>query len=678
MIKRFSFTIFVIMIGMTSLFAQNQKDFSKDQRVLITIGQYPVTVAEYMDIYTKNNVGDNIIDKKTPEEYLNLYIDFKLKVLEAEKQKLDTMATFLREFEGYRKQLLAPYFTADEVEKQLEEEAYNHLKEDIRASHILVLCDEFAAPEDTLIAWKKMEKIYKRVLKGEDFNKVAWETSEDPSARDREEQGQRPAMKGNSGDLGYFSAFNMIYPFEKAAYSTPLNKVSPIFRTSIGYHIIKVTDRRSAMGKATVAHIFFRLDPKYSEIQQDSILSRANEAYQKLQNGEKWSTVLKMSDDLNSKTEDGILPAFTVNRMVPEFIVAVRSIPAVGNYSQPIKTSFGYHIIRLDKIDPVATFETLQKDIKKRIENDSRGNLLKEHILNNIKNEYGYVEQPNNLQKFLTVCDTVSFNEGKWSASAADKLTFNMFQLGETEFTVQNFAKYVEKKQTPHLGGFKKDMIAKINRYYQAWKDEAIKDYAEKHLGDKYPEYKYLLQEYRDGMLLFEIMEKEVWNKSLEDTTGVNNYFESHRNQYMWGERRDYTEMTFTGYKDDKTAKKELSKISKYIKKGVSNIEIKEKMDELGVKSKFNTKKVEKGTNSTVDSLWNEPVGHIAVLQCNANKIHLFTINAQLKPEQKELKYVRGIVTTAYQNILEKEWLEALHNKYSIRINQEALKDIKN
>ncbi|MDD4847435.1 MAG: peptidylprolyl isomerase [Bacteroidales bacterium] len=676
MIKKFCFVIFIGAMTILSLSAQNQKDFSKDQRVLMTIGKHPITVSEYMAVYAKNNVG-NIIDKKTPEDYLNLYVDFKLKVFEAEEQGLDTSASFKSELEGYRKQLSAPYFDNKEAEQQLLEEAYRHMQEDLRVSHILVMCDEFADPKDTLIAWKKIEKLRKRVLKGEDFNQVAWESSEDPSARDREAQGSRPALTGNRGDLGYFTAFNMIYSFEKAAYATPLNNISPIIRTTIGYHLLKVTERRSAMGKATVAHIFFKTEPTFTQKQQDSVLAKANNAYNLLKKGEKWSTVLTMSDDENSKNSGGVLPPFTVSRMVPEFITAVREINNSGDFSAPVKTSFGYHIIRLDKIEPIPSFADAKESILKRIKNDMRAQNINEAVINDIKKEYGFKEFPNTLPPFLAVCDTVSMNAAQWNPSAAAALQYDMFQIGDSTLTVQDFARYVAQKQTPHLGGMRKDMISKINRYFKMWEEETCKTFADQHLAEKYPEYKYLLQEYSDGMLLFEIMEQEVWNKSMTDSVGLAAFYETQKDQYMWGDRRDYTEVNLSAFSDEKATKKTADQLVKKIAKGVDYATLQSEYEAMGLKFMMYNKKVEKGVNPFIDSLWMEPAGAVKIVQQMPKSVKIIKINEYVAPETKSLKNVRGAITAAYQDVLEKNWLQSLRKKFPVIINQDVFKDLK-
>lgn len=681
MIKKFFFAILVGLMTIVSLSAQNQKDYTNDQRILMTIGNHPVTVSEYMGVYSKNNLGEGILDKKTPEAYLSLYTDFKIKVLEADAQQLDTCSKFSKELEGYRKQLSDPYFQDKDKEEQLMEEAYQFMQEDLRASHILVLCDEYAEPKDTLIAYKKIEKLYNRLIKGEDFNKVAEEFSEDPSARDREAQGQFPFIPGNRGDLGYFTVFNMIYPFEKASYAVEEGRFSKIFRTPIGYHIVKVVKRFPAKGTITASHIFFKTEPQFTQQQIDSVLKRANEAYQKLQNGDSWSSVVsKMSDDKQSASNDGQLQPFSINRMVPEFIDGILSIKTNGDYTKPIKTSFGYHIIRLDKIDPIPSFEEAKPLIKKRISNDQRAQILKEFVVSKIKNKYGFELYAENLSSFLAVCDTVSFNEAKWEAKSANKLNFNMFKIGDSLLSVHDFAKYVAQKQTPHMGGSYKDMVKKIKVYHRDWIHETCTKYEEDRLGLSHPEYAHLLQEYREGMLLFEIMDKEVWSRSMTDSIGLQMFFDSQREQYMWGERRHYTEMTFLGFENAKATEKALSQVMKQLKKGVSKDVIKSSFEEKGIKVSLLGKKVEKGVNADVDALWEVPMVNgkniLKVLQQTENKFKILEIDEKISPEPKELRNVRGAVTASYQTVLEEKWMNDLRKKYPVTKNQAVYREI--
>ena len=236
---------------------------SYTKKTLITIGDKEVSVKEFMDTYEKNNVNTEVIDKKNVDEYLDLFVDFKLKVAEAENLKMDTSAAFIKELDNYRQQLAKPYFSNDDITDELVKEAYERMQYDINAAHILIKCDVNAVPSDTMAAYKKAMSIRERALKGEAFGDLAAELSEDPSARDYEEiPGVRKAYKGNRGELGYFTVFDMVYPFESGVYNTEVGGISMPVRSSFGYHIIKLNSKTPASGLIRAAHIFLAVDPK--------------------------------------------------------------------------------------------------------------------------------------------------------------------------------------------------------------------------------------------------------------------------------------------------------------------------------------------------------------------------------------------------------------------------------
>ena len=241
-IKFISIVLFFLFI--TSSFAQKDND-----AVLLKIAGDNVTKSEFLRVYQKNNQKDQPVDKKALQEYLELFINFKLKVKESEELKLDTGMAFKAELNGYRTQLTQPYLVDKDVTDDLIREAYDRMTQDVRASHLLIKLDKNASSEDTLKAYQKIMSLRKRIMAGESFEKVAAEASDDPSAKDTPATKERQTAKGNGGDLGYFSVFDMIYPFECGAYNTKIGDVSMPVRTDFGYHLIKVTDKKKAKGK---------------------------------------------------------------------------------------------------------------------------------------------------------------------------------------------------------------------------------------------------------------------------------------------------------------------------------------------------------------------------------------------------------------------------------------------
>ena len=319
-------TFLLASLAMPTIFAQAQSKL--DKQVLMTIGDQDVTVKEFCDVYYKNNLKNDVIEKKSVDDYLDLFTTFRMKVMEAERMKLDTSAKFQKELAGYRKQLAKPFMSSDDISDELLQEAYEREQKDIRASHILIRCDKNALPSDTLKAYNKAMDIRKKALKGEDFGKLADQYSDDPSAKGWAASDQRPASPGNHGDLGYFTVFNMVYPFETGAYNTKEGEISMPVRSDFGYHIIKVQSVTEAMGTVQAAHIFLQLPFDAPKDDVDAMQQKANNIYKQLidQDGKNWNEMVKQySDDKGTISRNGALSNFTVSRIVPEFIEVCKS-----------------------------------------------------------------------------------------------------------------------------------------------------------------------------------------------------------------------------------------------------------------------------------------------------------------------------------------------------------------
>ena len=380
--------ILVLLALMTPalLFAQGWKS-----KTLITIGDRNISAGEFMEVYEKNNVKSDVIDKKSVDDYLDMYINFKLKVIEAENLKMDTMPKFVNEYKNYREQLAKPYFSSEAATEQLIEEAYERMQWDLNASHILVKCDNTAVPADTLKAYNKAMELRKRVMNGEDFGKVAVEASDDPSARDTTVNGR--FYRGNSGNLGYFTVFDMVYPFETGAYNTKEGQVSMPVRSDFGYHIIKVNSKTPACGTIKAAHIFLVVDEKDPEKTDSVVKAKAYNIYNEIdKDGKNWDAIVKKySEDKGSAQNGGALSPFRVNQIVPEFITAVKSLQP-SEFSEPVKTSYGYHIVKLISTSGVRDLDAERENITKRVEKDMRAKVSDEVVLKRIMKENKFKE----------------------------------------------------------------------------------------------------------------------------------------------------------------------------------------------------------------------------------------------------------------------------------------------
>lgn len=626
----------------------------KTDPVLMTIGNSQVHVSEFESVYRKNNFKDVSNDKKTLNDYIDLFANFKLKVKEAEEQGLDTTKQFKDELAGYRKQLAQPYLTDKEVNDKLIKEAYDRTQTDIKASHILVRVSEDALPKDTLDAYNKIIKARDRVVKGEDFAKVAKEVSEDPSAKE------------NGGDLGYFTSMQMVYPFENMAYKTNPGEVSMPVRTRFGYHIIKVVDKRSAQGEILVAHIMVKAGVGIKAEDSLNAKKKIDEIYAKAKKGDDFKELAgQYSDDKASAKKGGELPWFGTNKMPPDFEKASFALKANGELSEPLKTRFGWHIIkRIDKKE-VAKFDEVKGELKGKVSKDSRSQAGRASLINKVKMENKFKENLKMRDEFYKVVDT-TFCDAKWSADKAKALKKPMFNLQDKQYTQTDFAKYIESQQTKRP---KTDVKPLINKLYIQWVNESCVAYEEAHLDQKYPEFRSLMQEYRDGILLFELTDKKVWSKAIKDTVGMKEYYEKNKNNYMYEERAD---ASIYSCPDEKIAKN----VKALLKKGKSDSDIEKEVNKTSqLNLQIEGHLFQKGESDMVDANWTAP--GTSENKTVDGKVKFVVVSKILKPSPKSLNEAKGLVTADYQNFLEKEWLESLRKKYPVTVDKAVQATIK-
>jgi len=630
-----------------------------DNEVLMTIHNRKITIGEFERIYNKNNSNPSI-EKQTVDQYLDLFINFKLKVIEAEELGMDTTAAFLREFNGYKKQLAKPYLNDKAEQEVLVGEAFKRAQNDIHACHILLRLDEYASPDDTLKAYKKMMSIRNRIESGENFSTVAKETSEDPSVQE------------NGGDIGWFTVFRMIYPFETAAYNTPPGRISLPVRTRFGYHLIKVLEKRPAQGEVRVAHIMVITPESMSEADKIKAKEKIDNLYDSLNRGKDFTELAKKySEDRGSATNGGELPWFGPGRMVPEFENAAFKITKVGEYSAPIKTSFGWHIIKLLEKKGVDNFEMMKPDLENMVAKSDRQTSSRKAMIKKYKDQYGFKEFPENVKVFYPLIDSTIFAKG-WKMPNLDNGDKVLFTLGSRNYTCNDFASYLKDTQ----GGRPMDFRVYVNTKYGDFIDKSVVDYAENQLPLLYPDFRYLVQEYHDGILLFDLTDKMVWSKAVKDTSGLEEFYEKNKKNYMWeSDRLDATVYTCA---NSTVADKARSLLIKKNKKIVSPSQILESVVKAFNDStciSFRTGIFEKGEDSLVDKMnWK---ADISENMDDNGKVVFIVKNRIVKPDIKKLDEARGLVTADYQAYLEKLWIQELRNKYKVEVNRELLSKVK-
>ncbi len=640
-----------------------------DKEVLMTIGDEKITVKEFTDVYYKNNLKSEVIEKKSVDDYLDLFVNFRMKVMEAEAQKLDTSKKFQRELAGYRKQLAKPFMSSDDISDELLQEAYQRKLKDIRASHILIRCDKHALPSDTLKAYNKALDIRKKALKGEDFGDLAVRYSDDPSAKDMPATAETPARKGNRGDLGYFTVFDMVYPFETGAYNTKEGEISMPVRSDFGYHIIKVQSVTDAMGTIQAAHIFLQLPFDASAEDEAAMKQKADNIYKELKekDGKNWNEAVNTyTDDRGTISRGGALSSFTVSRIVPEFIEACKSIEP-NEIAQPVRTMYGYHIIKLISKSGVGSFEKESKNISERIEKDMRSKKSEEVVLHQVKKEYNFKTNDKNLEAFMATIDSTILNAAYVPATNAD-MEATLFTIDGNAFKVKDFVAYIQEKQKPQ-----KYVTPATYAYqlYENYSNETMLDYADAHLEEKYPEFKAMVQEYRDGILLFDLMDREVWDKAVKDTLGLQEFHARNAEKYMWDDRVLATIVTVT-------RPESLPKVKALIENGTPLDSLRSVMQRDSISYAFVRKGFyQRGDNQYVDQTeWKVGVMNEIPSTVDQTTTIVF-IREVRKPEQKTLKEAKGLVTSDYQAELEKNWMEALHKKYPVTIDEKVLDKVR-
>lgn len=640
---------------------------SYGKKTLITIGDKKISAQEFMNTYEKNNINNDVIDKKSVEDYLDLYIDFKIKVTEAEHLMMDTSSTFIKELANYRQQLAKPYFSNDEITDELTREAYERMQYDINASHILIRCEANAIPADTLAAYNKAISIRNRALKGEDFGNLAAELSDDPSARDMEEiPGVRRAYKGNKGNLGYFTVFDMVYPFETGAYNTNEGEISMPVRSDFGYHIIKVNSKTPASGTIKAAHVMVAVDPNDPNKQDSIVQIKINNIYNEiLPDGSNWADIVKKySDDKGTIVTQGQLSPFRVSNIVPEFIAAIKDLEP-NEISKPVKTVIGYHIIKLISTATPADFETEQTKLREKVERDMRGQYSEEIAMKRIIKSNRFKENIKVKDAFIATIDS-TLTLGKFVVNPEVNTQEVLFSINEASYTIQNFIDYIIKNQQTQ--GF----ITETAYAYQLYDDflkEKVFEYEDAHLEQKYPEFNTLVQEYHDGILLFSLMENQVWNKAVEDSVGLQNFYEKNKHKYMWDNRVKALIVTCNENDD-------IAVIEKMVRDGVEVDSLRSFIKTNKYKASTRASFFQKGDNVNIDNTeWK--VGTIAIYPSTVdNTTQIIRILEVRDPEPKTFKETKGIVTSGYQNEIEAKWIEDLRAKYIVTVNEKLLDKI--
>lgn len=645
-------TIKLFPVLVFSLFAISLSAQKKDE-IVMTIGKQPVTKDEFILNYQKNNTNVlNAKDKKTPAEYLGLYTNFKLKVLEAQSLGYDTVRSFINELKGYRTELARPYLTNISYNEEMVKTAYYRTKFERKASHLLILVKPEALPADTLIAWNKINDIRKQIVAGADFNEMASKYSEDPSA------------KQNKGLLGYFSAFQMVYPFENMTYRTPVGQVSEIVRTRFGYHLIKVHDERPTRGEIQVAHIMKMFPQHASDETIAKLKLKADSIYQKAIAGADFAELAKAnSDDRHSAPDGGVMNWFSQNNMVPSFADAAFALEKDGDISPVIRTPYGWHIIKRIGLRPTPALEKIRADLEAKIkQNPEISKYSDEDFDHKLSAEYQLKIDEPNLQK-LTGIVADSTKRKDWPASFSLLKDQPLVQFAKQSYNIGDFSAYLQKNKFVFSRIIpEQELKVELNKFIH----QQLLDYEDSHLEAKYPEFARVMKEYHDGILLFNISKDKIWDVASADSARLKKYYDQTEKKYFWNDR-------FKGWTIQAKNTEIRSRVETLLDK--KEVEKKELNDVFNTPTENNVQitdvAVEKGDNPVVDYyIWNGPK------PANFDETTTFVHGKIVKNELKTLKEAWGLYSSDFQEQIEKEWIDSLKKKYPVKINKKVLNKI--
>ena len=622
----------------------------KNNNIVFTVGDQSITEGEFMHVYNKNLEVVKDDDQKDIDVYLQNFINYKLKVLEAYKLGYDQKASYIKEFNNYKKELTANYLTDNETSEKLLHEAYERLQKEINAKHILIKVDENANPADTLIAYNKISELREKAI-AEGFDKVMKEVHNG---------------KDVFGEpLGYFSVLQMVYPFENAAYNTAIGEISKPFRTQFGYHIIHVNDIRINEGQVIVAHIMTSKQKQLSDPTYNAH-ERINEIAAKLSQGEVFEDLAKKySDDTPSAIKGGYLPSFSKGDLKSKLFEDKSFEMDENQVSAPFETEFGWHILKIVKKHPIGDFKEERNSLAVKISKDSRSKYITKAFIEKLKKQYNFIENSEVKNELFDLLND-SFLDGKWQKPLYHEVLIKtLASIGKSELQVESFADYLMLSQ--QMIHNTESVEAAFARFYNDYIEKNLLNYHEKNLININPEYAFTLKEYEEGLLIFDLMQEKIWSIINSDTLALKEFYETNKENYRWNTRANVLEANCTNLKTAKQVKKLLKK-----EKGIDKI-----------KSKFNTKNnVQVMFSDAVSYSGNKmkfvcKEGSITIVNDNNGHYKVVKINKCLPTGLKTYDEAKIDIMNDYQSSIEKEWIDNIKKQYPVKINYEVLNKIK-
>ncbi|PTN06346.1 peptidylprolyl isomerase [Mangrovibacterium marinum] len=626
---------FLQIIASCQLFVALALTASAQQEPLLTIGGIPVFKEEFVSLYKKSNQGfvDDSL-KTSPREYLDLFINYKLKVIEAEKRGMDTLASFRNEFNQYREQLARQFMNFSEVTEDDMQEAYRRMCTELNAAHILLGMPPHASREQDSASYRRCMQLRQEIVNGANFEDLANQYSDDPSA------------SSNHGHLGYFSGGQMVPEFEDAAFKLNPGELSMPVRTKFGYHLIYLIDKRPNPGQIQVAHIMKRATSPHEITKATNLLDSLK---QRAEAGDDFATLAqRYSDDEKSASRGGLLPYFSSSQIDPAFAAASYALMKDGDVSEPIQTRYGVHLIKRIHLKPVPPYPEVKDLIAEKLRrNTAFSQQKRELFIARLKKEHSITENTNIRQKLFE--KTVSGND-EW-----------LFKIDSISFPATDFTTAWNKHRSA------RQHTANVNDFYNNYLEEKLIETEQQQLEVLNPDFRSLLQEYHDGILLFNLMEDEIWRKARLDSVGLEDFYEQNPELFRWGNR-------FKGWAI-KCDNQEVKDFIDLIFEQAPEISKEELTDLLNLNFKDQAS-IQKGIFAGGQ---NELIDYLVWNKSRPETYHdgLDFVRGDLTPPTpKTLDEARGQYVDAYQNEQEQKWIAELRREYKVKVNKKLLKTI--
>ena len=634
-------TFLILSAACFSFLVSNAQITEND--TLLTISGEPILANEFIRVYNKNLNLVQDDSQKNVNSYLELFVNYKLKLSEARALRYDKDPKYINEFKSYKNQLTQSYLTDKNVTDDLVREAYDRTVNEIKAQHILVLLDEVET--DTLAAYSKIEAYRARFI-NEDFESL-----------------KKELHNGKSifvEDLGYFSAFKMVYNFESAAYETEVGTVSQPFRTRFGFHVVKVLEKRKSKGEVSVAHIMI------SNTQKDTTLvakDRIEELHRLLLQGEDFGELAKQfSDDKSSSMRGGELKPFKSGQINSEiFETTAFELSPSNPISKPIQTQFGWHILKYINKIPVQSFDKMQPEMINKVGKDSRSQLVKAKMLEQLLVEY-QIETPNS--SLATLESNLSYNTSQniWELPSEFDKNQSFLSIKNQTYSFGDFLEYLNKNQKSINKKWSTSIV--VNKQFASFLEKSVFTYKEENLENENEEFAHILNEYREGLLLFELMQDKIWEGAKNDSIGLQEFYNSNKQNYIWPDRIE-------GSVARSADAKYIKKVRKYWSKNQSNKAIDEVLNKEQQNVMFSNGEFEL-EHPKLPKRIQFKTGISKVIEENSN---FYAVNVTaLKPSTpKTFEEAKGQLLADYQIVLESDWINELRAKFKVDINQDVL-----